>query len=234
MGYVKPHVNLVSMIGSCTSELNKTGKLWLLIELCQFGDLKRYLMKHSHKIMSGCEKGPINSRCLIKWAYNIAKGMDYLTKNKIMHGDLAARNIMLDANPLKSGYPVAKVADFGLSKNFYDNIMYEKTVREMVPWKWMAYEYITSGCFTLNSDVWSFAIVLWEILSLGGEPYGMQKYDEVVDQIESGYRLPCPKEIKAIQSWSPQELYDKLSKVCFKPEPTDRATFSNVVAIIEK
>ena len=58
--------------------------------------------------------------------------------NKIMHGDLAARNIMLCEDPFKNGDIVALVADFGLSKNFYSKVTYEKSSRLMVPWRWMA------------------------------------------------------------------------------------------------
>lgn len=233
MSHVTPHLNLVSMVGYCTSELNKTGEVWLLIDFCQFGDLKNYLILHEEKILSGSNRDPINSRCLIKWAHDIAKGMEFLMKNKIMHGDLAARNIMLDENPWRSGYPVAKVADFGLSKRFYDNITYEKSARLMVPWKWMAYEYLTKGTLRLNSDVWSFAVVFWEILSFGGVPYGMLGFNETLELLQSGYRLPCPKEIKNVRSWTPQKLYNKLSMVCFKAKPADRATFSHVIKIIE-
>lgn len=233
MSYVNLHLNLVNMVGSCTSELNKNGKLWLLIEFCQFGDLKMYLIKNKNTILSGSDCDPINSRCLVKWAYDIVKGMRYLTENNIMHGDLAARNVMIDDNPLIDQYPVAKVADFGLSKNFYDYVTYEKSERLQVPWKWMGIEYLTKGYFTLNSDVWSFAVLIWEMLSFGRIPYGILGFDETLRKLENGYRLPCPEDINSIQNWRPKELYNKLSAVCFVEEPTDRANFAEVVEIIE-
>ena len=125
---------------------------------------------------------------------------------------------------MKNEYPLAKVADFGLSKKFYDNVKYEKTSRMLVAWKWMAIEYLTNEFFTLTSDVWSYAILLWEILSFGHTPYGCQEYGEVLKKLESGYRLPCPTDI-LILSWSPDSLYNELSKVCFVAEPGNRATF---------
>ena len=166
MGHVDPHLNLVSMIGTCTDE-DEEAKLWLLIEFCQFGDLKRYLVNNKTDILKGSNDSIINSRSLITWTYDIAKGMEYLMQKKIMHGDLAARNVMLCKNPLNNGYMVAMVADFGLSKNFYAKLKYSKSVRLMVPWRWMAIEYLTDGYFELNSDVWSFAVLFWEILSFG-------------------------------------------------------------------
>ena len=234
MSYVQPHINLVSMIGSCKCDLETNGDLWLLIEFCQYGDLKNYLIKNEAAIINGNFNDPINSRCLLKWAYDVAKGMNYLSENRIMHGDLAARNILLDENPLQQGSPVAKVADFGLSKKFYDNVNYTKRERLYVPWKWMAFEFLTKGFFTLRSDVWSFAVVVWEILSFGRIPYGHQEYTDVVKQIEQGFRLPCPDNIKHTTNWSPEALYDELAKLCFIADPDDRATFSEVVQAIAK
>ena len=233
MSHVKPHLNLVSMVGCCTSELEEHGQLWLLLELCQYGDLKQYLVENKSMILSGNESDPINNRCLIKWAYDIANGMQYLAENRIMHGDLAARNILMDEDPLQSGCPVAKVADFGLSKRFYDNVKYEKKSRP-VAWKWMAFEYLTRNVFTLTSDVWSFEVLLWEIFSFGKNPYGHQDYDEILKKLKNDYRLPCPDEVKNITSWSPEDLFNKLSDVCFVADPLARASFSQVLEIIRK
>ena len=234
MSYVEPHLNLVSMIGSCKSELDKDRELWLLLEFCRHGDLKTFVIKNQNKILACSEHDAINNRCVIKWAYDISKGMEYLSHNKIMHGYLAARNVLIDDNPLQYGYPVAKVADFGISKKFYDNLKYEKESRMYVPWKWMAFEYLTREFFTLTSDVWSFAVVLWEILSFGRIPYAHQEYNDVVKQLEDGYRLPCPTDIENVLTWSPKQLYEDLSKVCFLADPNARATFSDVVGLIEK
>merc|ERR1712020_59131 len=114
MSSIEPRPNLVSMIGSCSSEL-KSKKLWLLIEFCEHGDLKEYLKNHKSAILSGSENEEINIKCLLKWLHDVAKGMQYLEERKIMHGDLAARNILMAESPKKSQIPLAKVADFGLA-----------------------------------------------------------------------------------------------------------------------
>lgn len=233
MGYVNPHLNLVNMIGSCTSELEESKELWLLLEFCKHGDLKTYLRDNKKKILAGGESEIINNRLLVLWSYDISQGMYYLAEKKIMHGDLAARNVLLQDDPLKCGYLVAKVADFGLSKKFYENVKYEKTSRTFVPWKWMALEYLRDNFFTLTSDVWSFAVVVWEILSFGRIPYGQQDFDELLSKLEDGYRLPSPPDIRHISNWSPEKFYQELSKVCFVENPNDRATFADVVKIIE-
>ena len=233
MRLVPPHMNVVRMFGACTTDIALHNQAWIFLEYCKFGDLKNFLCDHEKSILSSITNDQINSRCLIQWCYDIAKGMQYLAKCNIMHGDLAARNILLNQDPLMTGYIVAKVADFGLSKRFYDNLKYEKKNRNFIPWKWMAYEYLTRDYFTLTSDVWSFGVVTWEIFSLGRTPYGHISYIVLLDQLESGYRLPCPKEIENISSWSPKQIYDKLSKVCFVSDPLERANFSQVVEIIE-
>lgn len=233
MSKIKPHPNLVSLIGSCSSELETEGKLWLLMEFCEHGDLKSYLKENEKKILSGNENEALNSRCLLKWMYEVAKGMQYLEENKIMHGDLAARNILLSEDPTNGKTPLAKVADFGLAKAFYDYLRYDKRNRVLVPWKWMALEYLEEDFFTLKSDVWSYGVLLWEVLSFGRTPYGQQQYEEVLERLRSGYRLPCPDRIKVDSSWSPKDTYDTISPVCFIENPDMRHDFAGIVGLIE-
>ena len=81
--------------------------------------------------------GTFNSRFFLRWAYDISKGMEYLASKAIMHGDLAARNILISSDVDNCNSLVAKIADFGLAKNFYGNITYQKSKRKYLPWKWM-------------------------------------------------------------------------------------------------
>ena len=233
MGCINPHPNLVSMIGSCSSELKVEGKLWLLIEYCEYGDLRNYLKSNKEKIIEGKTSDAINSRCLLKWLHGIGKGMEYLAENKIMHGDLAARNVLMASNILEDDCPLVKIADFGLAKKLYDYLQYEKTSRMLVPWKWMAIEYLKNDFFTPKSDVWSYGVLIWEVLSFGQNPYGHQTYDEVLQRLETGYRLPYPDVID-VSSWSPETLYEELCGRCFVEDSENRANFEEVVQIIER
>ena len=97
-------------------------------------------------------------------------------------------------NDVEASRLVAKISDFGLSKTFYDNIRYKKQKRQYVPWKWMALEYLQTGQFTITSDVWSYGIVLWELFSLGKEPYMNKDLEDMLFQLKNGYHLPCPEE----------------------------------------
>ena len=232
MGYLDHHLNLVSMIGSCTQDYEKHGQMFLVLEYCMHGDLKKFLMENKANILDGEQSDNMNIRSLILWAYEIAKGMQYLEENQIMHGDLAARNILLHKDPCNIGHSVAKIADFGLAKNFYENVEYKKESRVLIPWKWMALEYLTYNVLTLKSDVWSFGVVLWEIFSFGKAPYGLQEYDEVLEKLERGYRLPCPAEVETISSNLPKQLYETLSEICFIESPNNRPTFYEVATMI--
>ena len=150
-----------------------------------------------------------------------------------MHGDLAARNILLNSQGKgKDHHLVAKVADFGLSKNLYQNVYYKKSERKMLPWKWMAFEFFQTEKLTMKSDVWSYGVILWEIFSLGLTPYAGQTCDEVVVRLLNGYFLQCPKEIHKLSSWPASAIYNDVSGKCFKIDAQQRATFSELVQII--
>ena len=91
------------------------------------------------------------------------------------------------------------MSDFGLSKTFYDNIRYKKQKRQYVPWKWMAIEYLQTGHLTITSDVWSYGIVLWELFSLGKEPYVGKNVEDMITKLKDGYHLPCPEEVDQVR-----------------------------------
>ena len=146
-----------------------------------------------------------------------------------MHGDLAARNILLGGMDGSNNNLVAKVSDFGLSKTLYKDC-YKKEKRPYVPWKWMALEFLQDGVFTMTSDSWSFGVVVWEILSLGQEPYMGKEVEATVEEIKNGYRLSCPQ---SLLSWG-QEFYQEITTQCWTSDPQKRANFSNLVEILEK
>ena len=222
-------LDLVNMVGACTTKV-RSGELWLLLEFCPHGDLKNFLLKNRDIILQDIDnQAPhkiLNTRLFVKWSRSISKGMEYLSSKNIMHGDLAARNILIGNFNHDEQY-LAKICDFGLSKAFYDQTSYEKEDRNKIPWKWMDIDYYTTGKFTMKSDVWSFGVVFWEMLSMGGLPYSGGNANDPIKEIKDGYRLPVPDEIVKVQ-WL-VKCYEDVAKMCWQLDPKQRGKFSDLV-----
>ena len=164
---------------------------------------------------------PIATKDLLCWAYQIAKGMEYLASQRVMHGDLACRNVLLADNN------VIKICDFGLAKDIYKTDTYRKKTDGPLPVKWMAIESLQDRIFSTQSDVWSFGIVLWEIFSLGHTPYpGMVPNETFYNRLLDGYRMDKP-------SLCPNSIYSTMLK-CWNGKPEKRPSFNKLVEDFEK
>ncbi|XP_046746923.1 vascular endothelial growth factor receptor 3-like [Diprion similis] len=163
---------------------------------------------------AGIHTDPIRTQDLVCWAWQVSRGMQYLSAKKVLHGDLAARNILLSDNN------VVKICDFGLSKSLRDEENLTNNEGGPLPVKWMAIESLRDRVFSTKSDVWSYGIVLWELFSLGNTPYyGIRPHD-MCQTLADGYRMERPK-------YAPQSLYDIMSR-CWKEEPSERPSFDSL------
>lgn len=151
---------------------------------------------------------------MLKIAKDVANGMRHLESKLCVHRDLAARNILIGEGL------VAKVADFGLSRDISQDGEYIKFTEGKVPWLWMSMESLR-GINTTMSDVWSFGVVLWEIVTLGERPYtGIIGIVELFTMLQDGMRLEKPPHCS-------KELYDIMLQ-CWQETPEDRPTFKDL------
>lgn len=144
----------------------------VVMELMVNGDLKTYLRSHRPDV---CEnsKQPPTLRDILQMAIEIADGMSYLSAKKFVHRDLAARNCMVDDKL------TVKIGDFGMTRDIYETDYYRKGSKGLLPVRWMAPESLKDGVFTSYSDVWSYGIVLWEMVTLASQPYQGLSNDQV-------------------------------------------------------
>ncbi|EGI68910.1 Fibroblast growth factor receptor [Acromyrmex echinatior] len=232
------HTHLVNLIGCCTLPNNP---ICILLEYMKGGDLLAYLhyrrkIKSGDKLLYSVEKtiskyanivernkndnenlyDTIENQQFIKFALDIARGMEHLEVKGIIHRDLAARNILLTSDL------TLKISDFGLSRNgiYVINNMAGK-VRQL-PIRWMSPEAICNHAFSSKSDVWSFGVVLWEIGTLGSFPYASIQDNQLLRYlIQDKCRLTCPNMVS-------HNIY-KVMCSCWNMVPQDRPSFAQLV-----
>lgn len=153
----------------------------MIMEYYSNGSLESYLRANRTN-----ERKPDKFK-MFGWMAEISSGMEFLSASKIVHRDLSTRNVLLDENFH------AKICDFGLSRQLYESTSYLQKGSDPMAWQWLPIEAIFHSTFTTKSDVWSFGVLCWEILTLGEEPFAGEKWGkEFIDKLKMGHRLPRP------------------------------------------
>ncbi|KAM8914759.1 receptor tyrosine-protein kinase erbB-3a isoform 2-T2 [Spinachia spinachia] len=167
------HINVVRTLGICPGP-----SLQLVTQLSSQGSLLEHVRNPKNKL---------SPQRLLNWCVQIAKGMYYLEENRMVHRNLAARNVLL-----KNNY-TAQISDYGIADLLYpdDKKYFYNEVK--TPIKWMALESILFRRYTHQSDVWSYGVTVWEMMSNGAEPYTAMRPQEVPDLLEKGERLSQPQ-----------------------------------------
>ncbi|GFS11684.1 receptor protein-tyrosine kinase [Elysia marginata] len=218
---VGKHENVVCLVGAC----HIRGVMYVAMEYAKHGDLRTFL-RHSRKLTSLHEydntscptlRAALRPQTLISLALGTAQGLRHLCEQQIIHRDVAARNVLLGDKL------VAKIADFGLSKN---DQTYVKTSSTRVPIRWMAVESLFNNTYTLQSDVWSFGVLLWEIFTLGGTPYATIDSQQLFSYLKNGHRLRKPRLCE-------QDMYAMMLQ-CWNEAPDRRPVMEELVARLQK
>eukprot|EP00731_Ephydatia_muelleri_P021132 Em0013g859a len=201
------HPNIISLLRVCTVE----SPLYMVVEYMCHGDLLGFLRaSRGHHGMYTVFPGNrellpslnLTSRDLINIATKIASGMTFLTQRKVIHGSLCARNVLVGTSlDIK-----INVGAYDLNK---DSLL-----------KWMSPETLFDGTSTTYSDVWSFGVTMWELVTLGGTPYAEILPLDLYSQLLGGMRMPKPMHCA-------QEVYD-IIRLCWEKLPMDRLSFATL------
>uniref|UniRef100_A0A8C8AXZ8 receptor protein-tyrosine kinase n=1 Tax=Otus sunia TaxID=257818 RepID=A0A8C8AXZ8_9STRI len=202
------HPNIIHLEGVVT----KSKPVMIVTEYMENGSLDTFLKKND---------GQFTVIQLVGMLRGIASGMKYLSDMGYVHRDLAARNILINSNL------VCKVSDFGLSRVLEDDPEAAYTTRGgKIPIRWTAPEAISFRKFTSASDVWSYGIVMWEVMFYGERPYWEMTNQDVIKAVEEGYRLPSPMDC-------PAALY-QLMLDCWQKDRNSRPKFDEIVSMLDK
>ncbi|XP_046386812.1 fibroblast growth factor receptor homolog 1-like isoform X2 [Ischnura elegans] len=240
MKMIGKHVNIINLLGTCSQD----GPLFVVVEYAPHGNLRDFLRQHRPSSgyeepaglngkglrgvreiggdgMSPLESKTLTQKDLVSFAYQVARGMEYLASRRCIHRDLAARNVLV------SDDYVLKIADFGLARDINCQDYYRKTTDGRLPVKWMAPEALFRRVYTTQSDVWSYGILLWEIMTLGGTPYpSVPSVEKLFQLLRSGHRMEKP-------SCCSLEIY-MLMRDCWSYQPNERPMFSELVEDLDR
>ncbi|KAM3869024.1 platelet-derived growth factor receptor beta-like [Diretmus argenteus] len=175
---------------------------------------------------------------LLGFSYQAAQAMDFLSSRNCINRDLAARNVLVCEGKL------VKICDFSLARDVLKDQNYVAKGNTFLPLRWMAPESIFQNIYTTQSDVWSYGVLLWEIFSLGGNPYpDLPMTQEFYSALKRGYRMTRPDhatynmydilvKLLFILTKSPNLLIYEVMKQCWEEKSESRPPFSSLVVSI--
>ncbi|XP_031629591.1 receptor-type guanylate cyclase gcy-18-like isoform X3 [Contarinia nasturtii] len=209
------HSNIVRLLGVCL----QSEPIYAIMEFMLYGDLKTYLLARRHLVNEKiCDDSDISPKRLTMMALDVAKALSYLSEVKYVHRDVACRNCLVNTQR------VVKLGDFGMARSTSENDYYRFSRKGMLPVRWMAPESLSLGKFTPASDIYSFGVLLYEIITFGSFPFQGMTNTQVLDYVKEGNTLTIPNGIKP--------ALEGLMKACWSLSYIKRPTASEVVDFI--
>ncbi|KAH9514308.1 Fibroblast growth factor receptor 2, partial [Bulinus truncatus] len=239
---VGPHPNIIGLFGSVFFD----GQYCIVMEYAELGDLLTYLKTEcafplqyvrvgSDGLMVEQSAPKVEDNAnLMMFAWQISKGMRHLEMHRVIHRDLATRNCLLTRGP------IAKVSDFGLSKDAYELGHYKRIQKDRVPFKWLSPEALLWGQYSSKSDVWAFGVLLWELYTFGGTPYPQVTTDmELMRDLFKEYlsinhgpshlmgAMHCSTYIRPIVRY-------RIMRACWRGDPRQRPSFKQLEETLDQ
>lgn len=199
------HPNIVRLLGVVFVDF----PMYIVLEMCPKGDLLSYIRRRE-------ARKEIDAEIQLSMCSQVCSAMTHLERNKVIHRDLAARNCLV-AEGL-----VIKLADFGMGREI--DFLYTARTGTKMPVKWSAPEALCFNAFSVKSDVWSFGIILWEIVTLGDTPYTDIESADVLSKLEEGFRMPCPEKCNPL-------LYAIMLQT-WEMKPENRPSFAKMMDLL--
>ncbi|XP_069736046.1 tyrosine-protein kinase transmembrane receptor ROR2 isoform X1 [Phaenicophaeus curvirostris] len=210
------HPNIVCLLGIVTKEQ----PISMIFSYCSHSDLHEFLvMRSPHSDVGSTDddktvKSTLEPADFFHIVTQIAAGMEYLSSHHVVHKDLATRNILV-FDKLN-----VKISDLGLFREVYAADYYKLMGNSLLPIRWMSPEAIMYGKFSVDSDIWSYGVVLWEVFSYGLQPYCGYSNQDVIEMIRNRQVLPCPDDC-------PTWMYTLMLE-CWNEFPNRRPRFKDI------
>ena len=218
------HENVIRLLGICTEQLDQ---ICMIFEYMELGALRELLQKSNPRnpdfYQMNSNEAIIKPSQFLSICIQLARGLDYLSKKRFVHRDIATRNCLVDSQF------VCKITDFGLSRDVYGSDYYKVGGKSAcLPVRWMPPESLLYGRFTVKSDVWSYGVLMWEVFTFATQPYFGASNQEVIDNI---------RRLAMVLLESPllcsKDVYDIMLE-CWQKMPIKRPQIGEILQSLER
>lgn len=209
------HPNILKLLGVCL----QSEPIFSVIEFMLYGDLKTYLLARRHLVKERIpDDSDVSAKRLTSMTMDILRGLVYLADQKYVHRDIACRNCLVNTDRR------VKIADFGMARPTGSNDYYRFNRKGLLPVRWLSPESLGSGFFHPASDIWSFGVLLFEIISFGAFPYQGLSNNQVLEFVKNGGSMNVPAGVKP--------PLEKLMKSCWTPDFKKRPTALQILEFV--